>query len=224
MSKIWRTGLDAAVREHYPALLAFATMLTPDIDEAHELVDTGIVTTMGRIRAPDSTAAQLSAVKDHVAASYVTRHRADARSTTDNATSNGEAPVAAPDSAYAPPAVDEDRPGNPGQQGPALHTSSTDAELSPVGVATRGSLMALALTSLTPAQRVAAMSWWVEGLSADDVALRLDCTLESAIDVLYSAGVTLTKATSGSDAPLRDHYAGSGDIANVEVSSGQRHA
>jgi len=30
-------------------------MLTPDIDEAHELVDTSIVTTMGRIR-PNSLA------------------------------------------------------------------------------------------------------------------------------------------------------------------------
>lgn len=68
MSETWRAELDAASRERYPALLAFTTMLTPDIDEARELMDTATVATMGRLRAPGSSAAQLSAIKDHVAA------------------------------------------------------------------------------------------------------------------------------------------------------------
>jgi DNA-directed RNA polymerase specialized sigma24 family protein len=210
----WFRGLDATTRERYPALLSYAVMLTPDRDEARELTDAAIASVMGAFRPPRVPSERERALRTAIAAGYLARHRTDATPTS-NATG-----ATTPDSTFRPPApssqtttvADADRrgravvaePGAPGDQ---------DASL---GVAA-DSPLAMALAHLSPAERVAAISWWIDGLGAEEVAERMETTLNAATDALHHAGVMLASAT-GAAAPARDHYLGSGDVVTVEVS------
>lgn len=241
MARQWFRGLNAATRERYPALLSYAAMLTPDLDEARRLTDTAIVSVMGSVRSPRTDVLREAAIRDAIAHAYAGAHRADARAgrvpnLASGVTPAGTASAGAAD-AYTPPPADATF--KPPPRGTVMHTMpardatqattprndtshstpSGDAARATsrgIGIAQTTSPLASALAHLSPAERVAAASWWVDGLSADHVADRLGTTHHSAVDTLHRAGVALAAATS-STAPGRDHYAGGGDVVSVEV-------
>lgn len=223
MTRQWARGLSAATRERYPALLSYAAMLTPDLEEARRLTDGAIVSVTASLRAPRSDLALEVAIRDHIITAYGSLHAADAKASQVTHPGYGTGHASSATAAYAPPAGQGIPPGGVPLSGD--HPDSASAGPTParldvgIGVAKSTSPLAAALRRLTPAERVAAVSWWIDGASADDVAERLGTTHNSAVDMLHRAGVALAAATGGS-APARDHYSGGGDVVTVEVSSG----
>jgi len=233
MPRQWFRGLNAVTRDRYPALLSYAVMLTPDIDEARRLTDNAIGAVMGSLRAPRTDALRDWAVRDHVVRAYADDHLADAAAGHRTSVAVGGTPLGAND-AYAPPPMDATyvppTADAAGAQQLGVHRSRHDrlpSESSAVGVGVGvgvgdpTSPLASALGRLSPRERVAAVSWWIDGTSAADVAERLGVTHHSAIDVLHRTGIALA-AASGGTAPGRDHYEGGGDVVTVEVSRAER--
>lgn len=240
MARQWFRGLNAATRERYPALLSYAVMLTPDLDEARRLTDAAIVSVMGSLRPPRTDVLREAAIREAIAHAYAGAHRADARASlvSSVAARTSSASIASAENAYGPPADAAFTPPPPGTAARGETTPAGDAPAATaprrnashsttpgaasgattrgIGIAQSTSPLASALAHLSPAERVAATSWWIDGLSADQVADRLATTHNSAVDMLHRAGIALAAATSGT-APGRDHYTGSGDVVSVEV-------
>jgi len=215
-------------------------MLTPDIDEARRLTDNAIGAVMGSLRAPRTDALRDWAIRDHVARGYADDHPADAAARHQTSVAVRGIPLGANDE-YAPPPTDAtyvpptaDATGAP-QLG--VHRSRHDRlpPKSPVAVGSGEGIgvgvcvgdptspLASALGRLSPRERVAAVSWWIDGTSAADVAERLGVTHRSAVDMLHRAGIALA-AAGGGTAPDRAHYEGGGDVVTVEVSQAGRRA
>lgn len=220
MPKQWFRGLSAATRDRYPALLSYAAMLTPDLDEARTLTDDAIAAVMGSLRPPRSDLLREAAIRDRIARAYVDKHPTDAvPGYVPYLTSAAPKPAA---DAYAPPT---DRSlvavaGSGDAHDPAPQPAAPSGiALNGIGVGQSTSPLAVALANLSPAERVAAVTWWIDGASADDVADRLNTTHYSAVDALHRAGIALA-AASASTAPNRDHYDGGGDVVTVEVYGG----
>lgn len=212
MPTSWLNRVTAMTRERYPALLSYAAMLTPDLDEARDLTDAAITSVMGAFRSPRSAADRDAAVRDHIARGYLARHRTDvtfADAALSRFDDKGGASTGYEPSAFARPKPGDTQAGNDAR--PNLG----------IGLSQFNSPLAAALATVTAPERVAAVAWWVDGLDAEQVAERIDATLNAAIDALHHAGVLLSQAT-GDVPPTRDHFMGSGDVVAVEVSGGRR--
>lgn len=207
----WFRGLDASMRERYPALLSFAVMLTPDLAEAQAITDAAITSVMGTLRPPRGAQAREFAIHTQIARQYLRRHADDAALGKASAVTSpvGSEPAPTRHSDYAPPVASDPRT-----------NVAQERDEEGLGLAKATSPLAAALASLTPAERVAALSWWIDGIGADEVAERLGVSSRVAVDTLHRAGITLTRANGNGEAPPRDHYLGTGDVVMVEVSSG----
>jgi DNA-directed RNA polymerase specialized sigma24 family protein len=232
----WSRGLTTFTHERYPALLSYATMLTPDLDEAHELTDAAISRVMGALRPPRDDWAREGAIHDAMARGYAQRYGPDHEVEEGSAHSYpADAPGTHAD-VYAPAvgtrdeADDSDADADFLADAAAVHVdrgspaeteteTETDNEHPPhgLGVADTASSMATALATLSPIERVAALAWWVDGLSADEVAARIGFTSTGAVFLLHRAGLALSRA-NGTQAPAQDHFLGTGDVVTVEVS------
>ncbi|WP_061962991.1 sigma-70 family RNA polymerase sigma factor [Demequina aurantiaca] len=219
-------------------------MLSPHLDEVRELTNTAIVAVMGALRAPRTEGERETAIREAIARGYVDKHRTDPKASSAPGVPSGSRATASADAAYAPPATaavpasafappqpDDDRleeksalpthvsahgTTSPGADKP---DDSDDVVDRGIGVASTSSPLGPVLARLSPWERVAAISWWIDGCSADEVADRLGTTPNSAVDMLHRAGVALAGAT-GDAPPSRDHFVGGGDVITVAVSGG----
>ncbi|WP_062211054.1 hypothetical protein [Demequina oxidasica] len=215
-------------------------MLSPHRDEIRELTDAAIVAIMGSLRAPRTEGAREAAIREAISRAYADKHRADAKASPAPGVTTGARATAPADAVYAPPVHssaftppeqsndhvdDKDRRLTESTQASTASPRSTDADERAgvgdrgIGVGSTSSPLGPVLAYLSPWERVAAISWWIDGCSADDVADRLGTTPNSAVDMLHRAGVALAGAT-GDTPPNRDHFVGGGDVITVEVSGG----
>ena len=214
MPRRWFRGLNAATRDRYPALLSYAAMLTPDLDEARELTDDALIRVLGSARPPRTDLLVEAAVHEQIVRSYIDRHASDAAGSSARGAHVGGLAVTPSNGNYAPPqSSGDDGHRDAGSNETQKTAASTDDG---IGVATASSSLAIALLSLTAAERVAALSWWIDGATAEEIADRLDCSQYSAVDALHRSGIALA-AASGGPAPDRNHYSGARDVVTVEV-------
>lgn len=208
----WVAALQSSTREQYPALLSYAAMLTGDLDAARALTDAAITSVMGRLRTPRDAPAREYAIHAQIARRFLTQQAHDAGARKAPSTPSGvgalgtSTAAAPPSSVYAPAQTVTEGTGAARDQDDGIGIGKTDSAL------------AGALRDLTPPERVAALGWWVDGVSAAEVADRIGAGSPVAVDALHRAGIALARAC-GVSAPPREHYLSTSDVITVEATT-----